>query len=361
MALMRSTDRKDNTSSMPNRKPIVAISGCPAASPAASLSQLHRPTSHVVVDRAKEAVMKIRSLLSAVTVATLFALSSSPAQAQSIGTFTWQLQPYCNRVTLTITQNGGIYTLDGFDDQCGALQRAPLVGIATPNPDGTIGFGLHIVTIPGGRAVHVEARIDLVSLGGPWTDSAGNSGALVLNGNAAGAARPAPTVSGTVIAPGSVPATAIANEAVTQSKLADGAVSAQKLAPNAQPAGAAYTPASPNTVFATVPVDASVGLTITLNAPAAGHVIVNTSYYVLFNSAAVEVDCRITQTAALEGLRLRIQGTNAGDADRVPVAGTRGFAVAAGPQTFNLVCRAVSGTAAIFDGVLTAIYVPQLY
>jgi hypothetical protein len=66
------------------------------------------------------------------------------------------------------------------------------VGLASPNPDGTIGFGLHIVTAPGGRSVHVDARIDLASMGGPWTDSAGNGGTLVLNGAAAGSARPAP-------------------------------------------------------------------------------------------------------------------------------------------------------------------------
>lgn len=115
------------------------------------------------------------------------------APAQSLGTFTWQLQPFCNRLTVNVTQSGGLYTLDGFDDQCGAPQRAPLVGLATPNPDGTIGFGFHIATSPGGKTVSVEARISLATIGGPWTDSAGNSGTLVLNGSAAGSARPAPT------------------------------------------------------------------------------------------------------------------------------------------------------------------------
>ncbi len=194
--------------------------------------------------------MRIPAIFSAGAVAILATLWSTPVQAQPIGTFTWQLQPFCNRVTVSVTQNGGVYTLDGFDDQCGAAQRAPLVGLATPNPDGTIGFGLHIVTVPGGRAVQVDARITLAALGGPWSDSAGNSGTFVLNGAAAGAARPAPTVSGAVLAVGSVPAAAIANGAVTQSKLADGAVSAQQLAASAQPAGAAYTNSSgSNTVF----------------------------------------------------------------------------------------------------------------
>ena len=49
---------------------------------------------------------------------------ASWAEAQSLGTFQWQLQPYCNLVTVTVTQNGGLYTLDGYDDQCGAPTRA---------------------------------------------------------------------------------------------------------------------------------------------------------------------------------------------------------------------------------------------
>ena len=122
----------------------------------------------------------------------LAVILAAPASAQSIGTFTWQLQPFCNRVTVSVTQNGGIYTLDGFDDQCGAPQRAPLVGLAMPNPDGSIGLGFHIATSPGGKAVSVESRISLATIGGPWTDSAGNTGTLVLNGAAAGGARPAP-------------------------------------------------------------------------------------------------------------------------------------------------------------------------
>ena len=116
------------------------------------------------------------------------------ASAQSLGTFRWQLAPFCNAVTVTVTQGSGVYTLDGFDDQCGAPQRAPVVGVATPNPDGTIGLGFQIVTVPGGRLVGVDARISLSGLGGPWTDSAGNSGTMVFDGPGTGAARPLPSV-----------------------------------------------------------------------------------------------------------------------------------------------------------------------
>ncbi|MBP7777428.1 MAG: tail fiber domain-containing protein [Acidobacteria bacterium] len=128
-------------------------------------------------------------------------VATGRAGAQSLGTFRWQLQPFCNVVTVTVTQQGSNYTLDGYDDQCGTPQRAPVVGLGTPNPDGTIGFGLHVVTAPGGRAVQIDARISLAALSGPWTDSTGNSGTLVYNAGTGGSARPFPP------APPTIPAT----------------------------------------------------------------------------------------------------------------------------------------------------------
>ena len=111
------------------------------------------------------------------------------AQAQPLGSFTWQLQPFCNRVTVNVRQDGAVYTLDGFDDLCGAPQRAPLVGLATPNPDGTIGFGLNIV-LPDGQNGSVEARITLPGLSGTWRDAGGNIGAFAFGEAAAWACGP---------------------------------------------------------------------------------------------------------------------------------------------------------------------------
>ena len=130
----------------------------------------------------------------------VFANLAATASAQSLGRFTWQLQPYCNVITATVTGVAGVYTLEGFDDQCGAATRAPLTGVATPNPDGTIGFGMNVVTSPGGRGVHVEARISLATLTGPWTDSDGNQGTFAFNQRAAGSPRPVP-VSASIIPP----------------------------------------------------------------------------------------------------------------------------------------------------------------
>lgn len=106
----------------------------------------------------------------------------SPATAQPFGTYSWQLQPFCNRVTVTLNQDGALYSLDGFDDQCGAAQRAPLVGTAVLNPDGTAGLGFTVVTVPSARAVHVDARVNPATGSGTWGDSAGNSGTFALGG-----------------------------------------------------------------------------------------------------------------------------------------------------------------------------------
>ena len=117
------------------------------------------------------------------------------ATAQSLGTFRWQLQPYCNIVSVLVTQNGSIYRVEGTDDQCaGGNDQASVIGTAFLNPDGTIGFGLNIVTSPGGRAVPIDAAIDTSTLSGTWRDSAGNSGTFRFTPGAGTGGSPRPTV-----------------------------------------------------------------------------------------------------------------------------------------------------------------------
>lgn len=160
----------------------------------------------------------IRRLIGIAALAAVFALPA-PSRGQALGTYSWQLAPFCNVVTVNVTQIGSTYTLDGYDTQCGgASNRAPVTGMAVPNPNGTIGFGLTIVTSPGGTAVHVEAAISLTSLGGTWRDSDGRTGDFVFTpgGAASGSPRP-PGTSG------------IPDGAVTTPTLADGAVTAAKI------------------------------------------------------------------------------------------------------------------------------------
>ena len=126
-----------------------------------------------------------------VAVGVLMLASSGSGQAQSLGTFSWQTQPYCNRISATVVQTGAIYVLNGVDDQCGGAQVVPVVGLATPNPDGTIEFGLNLVAA-NGVPLHLTARLTAPSFNGVWTDSQGASGTLALGAATGGSPRPLP-------------------------------------------------------------------------------------------------------------------------------------------------------------------------
>jgi hypothetical protein len=107
-------------------------------------------------------------------------LVGSPAAAQVFGTFTWQMQPYCNRVTLTLTSVVPGFTLDGSDDQCGAATKGSVTGIGVFNPNGTVGLNFTIVTSPAGQGVHVSAIVSPANGQGTWSDNAGNSGTFAF-------------------------------------------------------------------------------------------------------------------------------------------------------------------------------------
>lgn len=155
----------------------------------------------------------------------------------------------------------------------------------------------------------------------------------------------------------------IQDGAVTEQKLQNASVSAAKLASDAQPAGADYTTNGVSTGLDPIPSTKSSAVDVELTLPGPGHVLVNASGYILFDSTGVEIVCHIVRNGeTLSAPRIRIQGTNAGDADRMPIAGTRAFAEsAAATVVYSLVCGATSGTAALFDAEINAIFVPKQY
>ncbi len=287
-------------------------------------------------------------------------LSANLLSAQSIGTLSWQLQPFCNNLTVNITQQGALFTVDGYDDQCGAGQRAPLVGVATQNPDGTIGFGLHIVTVPGGRAVDIDARISLAALSGPWSDSAGNSGTFAFSARTGGSPRPLPTIPAAALTPGSITATQLAPGAVSTATIADGSVTPQKLAvalPKLVWSGLATAtslPLSTNVVVRAV----------TLAIPSAGQVMVNASglFDLIQGTVTQYVWCSISTGTAVETAHyMYIRTSGATALSNAPFAGTRVYAVTPGTFTVNLVCNATNALVAgnVQTAQLTALFVPN--
>ncbi|MEP7117781.1 MAG: tail fiber domain-containing protein [Acidobacteriota bacterium] len=147
-----------------------------------------------------------------------------PATAQTLGTYRWQLEPYCNVVTLTVTQLGSQFRFEGFDDQCAAATRAAVTGLGVPNADGSLEFGLTIIGATGPQ--HLDVTFNFTPLGGPWRDGSGATGtfAFLAAGNGSGGVpRPFPVARP---AAGSVTSTTIAAGAVDSSKILDGSVAA---------------------------------------------------------------------------------------------------------------------------------------
>lgn len=137
------------------------------------------------------------ALASAVAAGVLVMSSASPASAQNIGTFPFALQPFCNTVVLSVTQDGSTYRLAGWDDACGATLRQPVYGTIAPNADGTLNISFTNVR-PTGIGVETSIRnFNLGSFTGNWTDSAGNSGIAGIVGLSgtvgSGGARPGPS------------------------------------------------------------------------------------------------------------------------------------------------------------------------
>lgn len=120
-----------------------------------------------------------------------------PAQAQVIGSFTWQTQPHCNVVTLTVIQQGGLFQLAGSDNLCGT-GSAPVTGTAVAAAGGSAALGFTIA-LSSGRAAHITAIINLLTLSGTWADGDGNTGTFLFGGNTGGSPRPAPASASTIL------------------------------------------------------------------------------------------------------------------------------------------------------------------
>jgi hypothetical protein len=126
----------------------------------------------------------------------LTALAAGTAAAQSLGTYRWQTLPFCNVITVAVTGVGGVYRLEGTDDQCGAATQASVIGTAFLNANGTIGLGFTMVTTPGAAPLMVDATVTLPAVQGTWRDSAGRSGDFVPTQGPGAGGSPRPVAGG---------------------------------------------------------------------------------------------------------------------------------------------------------------------
>ena len=306
------------------------------------------------------------SRIAALTVVVGALVPVLPAAAQPLGSFRWQLQPYCNVLSLAVVQQGGQYQLDGTDDQCGAAQAAGVRGMAFQNPNGSIGFGLTIVTAPGGTPVHVDATISIATLSGTWRDSAGNIGTFIFTPGAGTGGGPRPVPSGGIaansittiqIAPSAVANAQIATGAVTGTSIADGTVTnADLVSPPQLQSVATLSSATLTPTTATV-------RSVSVTAPTAGKVMVTVSGTVQIAATAVTdfMQCSLTTTAGIESAgRVEVRSGVIGTT-WTPFSITRTFNVAAGTFTANFNCRYSGSPTNIipYEVQTTALFVGQ--
>jgi len=156
---------------------------------------------------------RIRFVLGALCISVC---AASSASAQVFGTFAWQMQPYCNIISLTLSSSPAGFVLEGTDNQCGAVDKASALGVASFNANGLVNLNFTIVTAPSGRPVHVAAVVNPGTGSGTWTDNGGNTGVFALGAPGSGSPRPLPT-------------TSIGVASITSAEIAPGAVGASDI------------------------------------------------------------------------------------------------------------------------------------
>ena len=111
----------------------------------------------------------MRTFSALVLVALIFA--AAPAQAQVLGTFRWQLEPYGSYLNLTLTQKGNLFVVEGFEFQCGGNASLPVTGLIVPQANGLFFFGLTSITEQG-QGLHTRAFMNVASnFSGTWSDN----------------------------------------------------------------------------------------------------------------------------------------------------------------------------------------------
>jgi hypothetical protein len=114
-----------------------------------------------------------------VPLALVLLSCAAPANAQSLGMFRWQLQPYGSVLNLNVTQQGSVYLLNGFEAQC-SNPSLPAWGIAVPQLNGSILIGVTTITEQG-NGLHTRASISPSDFSGGWSDNANSTGSFVFN------------------------------------------------------------------------------------------------------------------------------------------------------------------------------------
>jgi hypothetical protein len=290
--------------------------------------------------------------------ATLVVLSAGTAAAQVLGTFPWQMQPYCNVIRMTLTTTPTGFGLEGTDDQCGDTNKAGVVGAASFNANGDVTMNFTIVLAPGAAPVAVAAIVSPANGSGTWTDSAGNNGRFEFFGQTQGLPQRPRSASG--LAPRSITGTDVNDSTLTGANVLDGSLTHADLA---DPPRAAFVGAAQQVQLT---AGVSVVRSVSLTAPAPGRVVVVASAHGVANSttAVDRGECSINLGTSFSAAIPRTSfgeiggGTGAPAVLSFPLGLTWSFPVAAGQFTANLLCTAISGSVFVINPSMSAMYFP---
>ena len=100
--------------------------------------------------------------------------------AQPLGTMYWRMAPYCNTLVLTVVQEGTVYGLRGYEDQCETAEQPTVEGTAIiQSGSGEVIVSLGLSNLNGRLVGVIE---NLSTLNGLWNDSYGNGQLIASQG-----------------------------------------------------------------------------------------------------------------------------------------------------------------------------------
>jgi hypothetical protein len=228
------------------------------------------------------------------------------------------------------------------------------------------------ILCPAGTFLNGDGTCDPVITDTNTTYSAGSG--LVLNGTVFSI--PTNGIDATHLAANSVGASEIATGAVGVAEIAANAVGSSEVINNSltggdiangsitdvdisDEAGGDFSGANQGIFLDPFPV---LVRSVAISAPTPGKVFVHASgTFQFFSALADGATCSITTSTAIDTSHT-IRGQDlANNVAYMPFSGTRGFNVATGVTTFNLICQELTGSMALQDSHMTAIFVPTTY
>lgn len=108
------------------------------------------------------------------------ARAQSPVQPLLIGTFHWQLQPFCSTLSLTVIQEAGQYRVQGTEACAPNDLSRSVYGTAILDQAGWVYLSLTAPRLQSSfEGTAIYARLQLATLAGAWQDDGGRSGTLM--------------------------------------------------------------------------------------------------------------------------------------------------------------------------------------